>query len=398
MTARATLLVLALAAGLFVPAIDASAPAGWPAVETVVEGHTVFAVVHGAGAKHQGYTGLPLLRAAPTPAPPVPKVEGLAGEGPSLLVERHPGVRWFNDQFLTHPTVAATTRDGDGSVYAASRYASAVAVLALATDPDGITFPPCGGAVMLVNQADPDPRVALTDQARALGARFAYRDSSLVTDPNDHRWIIDRYELRTGTHASTVLVVNIGGSAFRPDLGDACPARLDTPAARQPTPFGYCYDGQSSYCEAFDGAHPPGGYRARAYNALFHVPQSLLTVPHIPSSHAPGSEHLTNGCHTGSEWECPWGDDALEGHSHPFRVSAPPRTTAASCPIGFAPESPANHGGSTRTDAVCDDHHATFGVDVYFSGTTRPLEPAVRSFALLDTAGSDAPWADTPSG
>src|SRR5581483_799910 len=162
-----------------------------------------------------------------------------------------PGVLWFNDQYLVNPSSLSI---GSNSY----RY-------------------PCGGAVMAVNQGDPDPRMLLVDAGdrtlptatrqggsdhdlvtgvgygdnRSLvgvntanpdvytdtgpsviqgGAGSDYVESYTITDPNDHTWQIDKYQaythdgLTSGTGQTIynypVWVVNImGGRVFIPDDG-----------------------------------------------------------------------------------------------------------------------------------------------------------------------------------
>ncbi|MEA3199264.1 MAG: hypothetical protein QOE90_692 [Thermoplasmata archaeon] len=199
-----------------------------PQPEQLVEGHTVFTVIENVG-NNTTVTNQAQFAAA---------VAVLVRENTASNVQlnqRFPGVLWFNDQYLVNPT--NSTQDAASGHY---RY-------------------PCGGAVLAVNQGDPDPRVVITNSAAAsstpvggmisdpgnpyawigsapdsstvLGATVGsdYKASYLITDPNDHAWIIDKYQfyttdspgtLQTKTYNYPVWVVNIGGGAvFLPDDG-----------------------------------------------------------------------------------------------------------------------------------------------------------------------------------
>lgn len=246
------MLAVAAVFALAVPALGAAAPIVVPpATEQLVEGHTVFTVI-------EVFNNTTTIRAEFAAA-----VAVLVREyDQSARATRFPGVLWFNDQYLTNPSAG----DQYGQNF---RY-------------------PCGGAVMAVNAGDADPRVIIanvgsssssdlitsyegitkppvaegtgvpgnyswvnvtTDQGTPtansdtvvtslagenLGEMFDYQESYLITDPNDHIWIIDKYKMytRIGTstisapggtqqvYTSPVWVVNMLGSpAFIPDDG-----------------------------------------------------------------------------------------------------------------------------------------------------------------------------------
>src|SRR5581483_4268693 len=235
MLAVAAVLVLA------VPALGAAATiVTGPVQEQLVEGHTVFTVIQVA------------VNNTTVSAKFAAAVAVLVREQTNSNANfRFPGVLWFNDQYLVNPSSPSS---GSNSY----RY-------------------PCGGAVMAVNQGDPDPRMLLVDAGdrtlptatrqggsdhdlvtgvgygdnRSLvgvntanpdvytdtglsviqgGAGSDYVESYTITDPNDHTWQIDKYQaythdgLTSGTGQTIynypVWVVNImGGRVFIPDDG-----------------------------------------------------------------------------------------------------------------------------------------------------------------------------------
>lgn len=237
MMAVAAVLVLA------VPAFGAAATiyVPNPTPEQLVEGHTVFTVIQVA------------INTTTTQARFAAAVAVLVRESTANQnTFRFPGVLWFNDQYLVNPTEPASSQQS-------YRY-------------------PCGGAVLAVNQNDPDPRLLLaningqtvspygsqgtapfdfvggqgngtenatvgidtsgtppalpnvfTDATVGVLAGADYKESYLITDPNDHTWIIDRYDgyTRYGTGGAgtsiynyPVWAVNMQGlAAFIPDDG-----------------------------------------------------------------------------------------------------------------------------------------------------------------------------------
>lgn len=451
------MLAVAAVLALAVPALGAAAPIVVPPVpEQLVEGHTVFTVIEA-----RIETNVTEERFAAAVAVLVREYQAERAQA------RFPGVLWFNDQYLVNP-------EQNRDAVEAFRY-------------------PCGGAVLAVNAGDPDPRMVVAKlkdggQEAAIGQdtnngtwygganpnwygkddpsynEYAwvgadtsgdvysdttlgsathpvelagtgvgadYRESYLITDPNDHAWIIDVYDFyhRTGTggaatqvYSSTVWAVNTMGSpVFIPDDGASnclpfydltddvfaaqkqalCgvgPIGVDQPAKddpcmgyKEPSDNGYCYGGQSQ------AAEPVGCDRdakpLRKYNALLYFKLEDLTNAGATRDHSPASTD-TNGCQTGTEWTCPGGDDNQEGNSHPFHPDAPAHTEAEPCPVGFDPQNPTNHGGSDTVYADCTYGHATRNIDVYFSGAGRPFAPAVRTFDVLDLEGSQEAFHD----
>lgn len=280
MLAVAAVLVLAI------PTLGAAATiyVANPVPEQLVEGHTVFTVIQ---VQFNTTTAQARFAAA---------VAVLVRENVNQNANvRFPGVLWFNDQYLVNPN------GPQDNVYS-YRY-------------------PCGGAVIAVNHNDPDPRLIAVNAAGttvnpvrqpptsaqpydlATGVAYStnqslagvdpssgtpyvysdtvfgtlagadYKESYLITDPNDHAWIIDRYNgyTRTGTgglqqsiYNFPVWVVNMMGTpAFVPDDGVlSCFPYLDEAVTA-------AYDGA---CAATTAANSTGA----------PVPPTCLTGP-LPS-------------------------------------------------------------------------------------------------------------------
>src|SRR5581483_7387960 len=192
------MLAVAAVVLLAVPTLGAAATISitTPTPEQLVEGHTVFTVI-------QTYTNTTNSSSQYAAAVAV-LVRDATNTNSNV---RFPGVLWFNDQYLVNPSSGATKAN--------YRY-------------------PCGGAVMAVNRNDPDPRMTLVYAnnqtisqnpqgngiyAAILGVGYGannstvgfdgssvytdgtitalrgadYKESYFITDPNDHYWIIDRY-------------------------------------------------------------------------------------------------------------------------------------------------------------------------------------------------------------
>lgn len=430
---------------------------------------------------------------------------GLPEPTPTLLyVQRYPGVLWFNDQFLVPPAVE--TEDGLGAgTNMTTRYGAAVAVLVRADAGFGVREP-CGGAVMAVNAGDPDPRLALLRASASTPTLHAdvpdplddrtgdvdgaieiatyegrgrsssehrievdpsrvhanvtsgeisgepailrdmpvYVESYLLTDPNDRRWVVDKYlmtytyELWGEEYSYTypVWVVNIlGAPVFVPDElaaatsdcddladhddldgGALCSQPVDTPSIADAPCMGYAEPSRAGFCYAGPAYDPDTGCEgvpARRYSALLYIPWEDLFVAADAADHChfapelgtprgcvPAMSPAGTGCQSGSEWSCPgeipWvssGMDDLEGDSHPQHPFAPPHTAVMPCPVDAA--NPVNHGGSTvGVKGACDHHHATAAIDLYYSGSARPLPPPARDFVLVDLDGSADPFFD----
>ena len=451
MLAVAAVLVLA------VPVLGAAAPVVVPTAtpEQLVEGHTVFTVIEVTrGAEINGTTRFAAAVAV--------LVREYTSENRNV---RFPGVLWFNDQYLVNP------ESGEDGVVD-YRY-------------------PCGGAVMAVNRGDPDPRVnlagvgvtnggettwtttgsaphdslnATVDPAAAtvtassdatvtamglapLGTTYTYKETYTITDPNDHMWVIDRYDGYRRTSASAqsavvyqypVWVVNIMGTpAFIPDDGSlsctpfydgtlqqtnelscsttAVPAfglgGQDDPCAgyANPSRNGYCYSGQAAADFGNDCSKAP----MRLYNAVLYFKLEDLTDEGAPRTHDTASTD-TNGCQAGTEWTCPAGSDDAEGNSHPFHPTTGGHAEAEACTSTStaANPNPTNHGGSAGatygTDVggkygplPCDYTHATRDIDIYFSATGRPMRPAHVLLSVgggfYDPQGSEAPFQNYPT-
>lgn len=486
------MLAVAAVLALAVPTLGAAAPiVAPPQPEQLVEGHTVFTVI-------EVFNNTTTIRAEFAAAVAVLVREYDA----SYRANRFPGVLWFNDQYLVNP-------EDNANAVRNFRYPCGGAVLAVnAGDPDprvimanvgssgetrdvitGVDYSstspddpdsawvnvttdgttPSASSDIPTGVNDPD-RVFDQPVGHALIPKdmgqfadtFSYEESYLITDPNDHVWVIDKYMsyTRIGTntlpgtatvYARPVWAVNILGSpvfipddgivscgpyndlisnlygyapgqasgydtsgaddpvgtAWDPTVGEAVPYR-DNPVGGydEPSTNGFCYNGNPQPCAGVKPTLP-----IRLYNALLYFKLADLTVAGDPRDH---SDHVnsgdTNGCQVGTEWQCPDDDDDREGNSHPFHPTPgagtppnPPHTDTGLCPgyptVGNAfynGDEISNHGGSARADAgdapYCDNLHATRNVDIYFSAAGRPFAPVYRNWALIDTAGSDAPF------
>lgn len=234
-------IVLALLLGI--PAPSAADPINEPSrLESLVEGHTVFTTIE-AYPRVDGQTTL-----APHPAAAVAEDEPITAQ--QMRIKRFPGVLWFNDQYVTNPTQSARTGLGPGTL-ASSSYGASLAVLVRADDGRRVREP-CGGAVLVVNAGDPDPRQLLVgldgadptsgdareravlridSQTPGVASDGAlpfvdYLESYRITDPNSHTWIVDKYLGLTRvsldgistTYTYPIWVTNLLGTpAFVPD-------------------------------------------------------------------------------------------------------------------------------------------------------------------------------------
>jgi len=468
------MLAVAAVLALAVPALGAAAPmvVTTATTEQLVEGHTVFTVIESSGGGD--VNGTTTFAAAVAVL-----VREYNSENRNV---RFPGVLWFNDQYLVNPQ----NQKQDAAEF---RY-------------------PCGGAVMAVNQGDPDPRLILAsahvsnggsptgvrtdrfdpangavlsdetpenytmvnasiDAANPTGSTFtsdavidaaagvSYEETYTIIDPNDHQWVIDVYRAFARTVGSNGLsdpvyqyriwVVNIMGyPVFIPDDGElSCFPFYDTSlsaigdatkdldcALPNPQPPGLGLSGRDDPCAGYQepsrnggaycysgGPVPPGGCDAapvRLYNAVLYFKLHHLTDPGDARTHHANATD-TNGCHVGTEWACPGGDDNAEGNSHPFHPATHTTSDTGPCVADSAYSNQesanggftTNHGGSTKvgapnangsySHAPCDNAHATRNIDIYFSGNSRPARPLVAKEGIpQDTQGSDAPFHDTP--
>lgn len=373
--------------------------------ESVVEGHTVFQAIAFAKAE-------PAAMATPGPLPNVaPADMGTTANAdePGTLVERirFPGVLWTNDQFLVPASMMERHAETGGPSMERNRvdFAAGLMTLLMVQDqPGGPLRTPCGGALLVVNAGDPDPRTGTTIAGLA-DQEPVYRESYLVTDPNDRMWITDVYTPEVGS--GTVWVTNLGGGAvFTPDTGSACAAYDDLPPAgfQEPSSNGYCFAGTSA---------DPGctGAPSRRYNAVTYLKADSLEFQYPPVDHSDATQpYATNACSVGSSWNCPQDYDHQEGFSHPFRPAGATSSDACLPPWRTPGGTQANHGGSTSTlshewysqspltsgKGSCDPYHATFNVDSYYSPTWRPAQPTVRAFAILDTNGVEERFGPQP--
>lgn len=264
------MLAVAAVLAMAVPALGAATPIVVPPVpEQLVEGHTVFTVIEIVAVTQTNET-----RFAAAVAVLVREYDA------EVRNQRFPGVLWFNDQYLVNPSSAANNN-------AAFRYPCGGAVMAVnAGDPDPrvviarvgdggntygadgdltvgdseqtYTYPPWNKpypgtysygndyAWVGVDPADQevysDTVVGSTPAAGVAGTAmnvlgvpvnqpngpFDYRESYLITDPNDHSWVIDVYDFYTryGVDADEAGTVNPGVGTTRPLGPTATPATV----------------------------------------------------------------------------------------------------------------------------------------------------------------------------
>lgn len=255
---RAPIAVLAL---LILPGLGTADPIrAPPPTQALVEGHTVFATIdaHQAIDPFSSSSVVAARASAPDPT--------LATAEVALRIRRDAGVLWFNDQYLVEPSTTFTEKLGPNHTVE-SRFGASLAVLVRADDGRGIREP-CGGAVMVVNVGDPDPRgyaMAAVDGEDAVAGGSAdkawvgvdsrgpeaysdgiasatfgsvlgdsgifaydYVESYRIADPNDRVWVVDKYQAmaRIGLAGGTsvpytfpVWVVNMhGNEVFVPDV------------------------------------------------------------------------------------------------------------------------------------------------------------------------------------
>lgn len=307
---------------------------------------------------------------------------------------RFPGVLWFNDQYLIPPSSNA---------------------------PNAVTYRyPCTGAVLAVNEGDPDPRTANFTNA-------AYVESYRIRDPNDNTWTIDKWNISN----RFVWTVALYGeprqtTAGTPDDGNCSGANPYTDSGLCRGPHRYATreicpvggpGGEVADTGDHGGRYPCGflnstGCSALQYNAVLYFLMEDLDVPDTPKDHAEGSAdrqgdvagcHAMYGNYTGpyangavTSWPCPDNDDDREGNSHAYHPNA------NSLLLPYAGKN--NHGGS----AVCDtdgvprqpsepdfyytgdyECHATRNIDIYYGAVPNPTVP--RYYRVLELVGTAAP-------
>ena len=306
-----------------------------PVPEQLVEGHTVFAtieIVPGATGEHEFAAAVAVL------------VRDLTRD---FKNSRFPGVLWFNDQFVIEPEQQRR-------------------------QPAPRVRFPCTGALIAVNRGDPvdqDPAGRWT----LVNASYA-NESYFITDPNDHQWIVDLWNTTYGTAAWTVAIMNRQADSNTPDNG-VCRGSRYTDDVRAEDPGDHGMD------------YPCDGCNTIEYNALLYFRLSHLRHQNVTKDHRDGSpDRLADvaGCHPSSTnaWRCPANDDAREGNSHAYLGARG---------VPFDPyDGAGNHGQSAEcVDGALMDCHATFDIDIYYGYVPRPL---LRTFWLVDTPGSDAPY------
>jgi len=221
-------LIAAIVLGLFTVPAFASAytysPSHYPrATETLVEGHTVFAVVQATictdpdtderipcpggsttdfDISYDVRANVTLQRLGTavavlvrdrvkevTPAPIPPNCATNRDIVVTILYE-NPGVLWFNDQFLVGDDLDIVETDVDANVDVCTKQSS------IAFNPAYSWRYPCGGWVWSTQAGNPDPRTF---------GSWSYQESYRITDPNDKSWIIDKYSpLALGTGVVSV--------------------------------------------------------------------------------------------------------------------------------------------------------------------------------------------------
>jgi hypothetical protein len=345
------LVIALLAIALALPALTAL-PGAPPADETLVEGHTVYALAQldpEAGyvphSLAEGFQATALLA--------LPVGQGDAGHG----------VRWFNDQDLLAPSVGSAPDD----------FHFAVAVLARESN-WGDEHLPCTGAVLAVNAGAPDPRAALSPDNYD-GPQPTYVESYLVTDPNDHQWNVDKWRVPgpTGDYTAWTVAVNNYDAGYElPDnYADECPAITDEAPAPTRGTNGLYYP---------DGVTKRGHIR---YNALLVLPLDELTVDQGARNHAAADNWGRAMAVSGCEDSCFFGSNGIEGNSHDFNplVKRFPGWFATREDGGSA-----DCDGDAQPDEWC---HATRRIDLYYGPVTAPI---LRSYTIVDTEGSSADY------
>lgn len=178
--------IIPLAVLLVVPALGAATPiVAPPERENLVEGHTVFTVIEQVTTTAVNHTEYAAAVAV------------LVREATAIVQnDRFPGVLWFNDQYLVDPIKSYNAQVN-------VRY-------------------PCTGAVLAVNAADPDPRLAPWPLG---GMQGGYIESYLITDPNDRSWNVDKWTYTNGGGVTeliwTVAILDNQAGYNTPDDGSS---------------------------------------------------------------------------------------------------------------------------------------------------------------------------------
>lgn len=329
---------------LAVGGIGAARPFPAPVPEQLVEGHTVWLTID----------TLPnATREVHFAAAVAVLVRELVYDSKSA---RFPGVLWFNDQYLTDPSVSRRT-----------------------TERERI---PCSGVVIGVNRGHPVDQ-DLQGYYTLVNAEYL-NESYLVTDPNDRTWTIDLWRTEWGTLAWTSALLNNQAAAGVPDDG-SCRGAAYTE--------GGGLDARDPRHHRRTGQHGMGypcpGCDALRYNAVLYFRLEHLEVQNVTKDHheTPGTDWWTDasGCHRDykNEYPCPGGNDTREGNSHPYHPEQPwPAATY---------DGRENHGGSAPCTGGQEyfDCHATRDIDLYYGYMPAPL---ARTYWLVDVTGSSAPY------
>lgn len=345
-----------------------------PAPEQLVEGHTVFSII-----EKFPCTCTNGSRFAAAVAILVRDVEV------SESHYRFPGVLWFNDQYLVDGSKT------DQSPLTTVRY-------------------PCSGSVLAVRAGDPDPRVYSDADFYA-----GYVESYYISDPNNHVWNVDKWNVNGSLVWSVALNGNdplsdssddgeCSGPPPYQDGGGLCQTRLFNntcvPGMGPDSPGGpYTSVGDNGYF--YPCGDPSATCNLIQYNALLYFQWEDLNVDTMVKDHTPGSPDRRNdvsGCQNGTyqdpsvaDWPCPVGDDDREGNSHAYGPDNGSAVFLAGWPFG-TDVGRDNHGGSadcnndTTPDQLC---HATAMIDIYFDNAPVPLS---RQYAVYDAEGNSAPF------
>ena len=402
------------------------------ATETLVEGHTVFAVIQAtlcigdygetteyvASCSYPGDsdfdvswdvranvtvqrlgTAVAVLvrdRVKPyTPPPVAPECSNNRDVVATLFYE-NPGVLWFNDQFLVGDDLDVLEVDVDANVDVCQKEANIVF-----NDQDLVWRYPCGGWVFATQAGNPDPRSYI--------ALFNYQESYRIEDPNGYVWIIDKFGL--GPTIGTVV-------PYQDEMQDL---GIDEDAP------GYDYDdGADGDLRAVVGSYDGGqlGYYLAYYN-LWTVPvMGLDTQDQGPTSGANCAPYADTASHD----ETPYGDggddttrlynavlffffedlvsdvagvkvhgegQADDGDTSGCQPTAGGYATEWECGAGRTDDMEGNSHpfNPNSADSGPAHIHPTARVDLYFSNVAAnsPAD-ADRVYAVYDTVGTAAPF------
>lgn len=346
--------------GLFVVASVGGALVWSVAPEQLVEGHTVFATI----------SSPPIIANNSTKAA---AVAVLVRESSTITQsDRFPGVLWWNDQYLVDPITSEQTCTGSGGIR--------LGPIQFGGGCQSTTRYPCTGAVLAVNQGDPDPRLY------QLGDYLAnYVETYHIEDPNDNGWDVHKWNM-SGDLVWTVAIRNNTAASDLPDDGHCNRNPFKDSAAHKNNPTDYGYPGYSYPCGGVDGLPCA---KAVQYNAVLFFLLDDLHEPGYQKDHTPGSfnyTHDVSGCDNNwnnqftDNWPCPQDDDNREGNSHPYNPRANDTGNEERGTHGFS----ADCDGDGIYDRNC---HATRMVDIYYGIAPQPL---IVNYVILDDVGREA--------